>query len=68
MGQLTQEFQQLSRRVIAVEAALTEQGSTELAALLRTVQVRRAVLTRDVGRSLLDYTFRCGLQVATAQP
>ncbi|KAI7843734.1 hypothetical protein COHA_002632 [Chlorella ohadii] len=38
MGQLTQEFQQLSRRVIAVEAALTEQGSTELAALLRTVQ------------------------------
>lgn len=42
MGQLTGEFQQLSQRVIALEAALREQGSADLAALLRTVQVRHA--------------------------
>ncbi|PRW57989.1 hypothetical protein C2E21_3468 [Chlorella sorokiniana] len=38
MGQLTAEFQQLSQRVIGLEAALRQQGSADLAALLRTVQ------------------------------
>lgn len=42
MGQLTQEFQQLSQRVRGLEAALGQQGCTDLAALLRTVQVRQA--------------------------
>lgn len=42
MGQLTQQFQQLSQRVRGLEAALGQQGSADLAALLRTVQVRQA--------------------------
>ena len=39
MGELTQQFQELSQRVIGIEAALQAGGSADLAALLRTVQV-----------------------------
>lgn len=39
MGQLTQQFQALSQRVIGIEEALRAAGSAELAALLRAVQV-----------------------------
>lgn len=40
MGQLTATFQELSQRVIEAEAALNAAEQGDLAALLRTVQVR----------------------------
>lgn len=39
MGQLTAQFQDCSRRVLSVEAALQSTGQDEAAALLRAVQV-----------------------------
>lgn len=41
MAQLTGQFQELSRQVLAAEAGLRAAGQGELAGLLRTVQVTR---------------------------
>lgn len=41
MAQLTGQFQELSRQVLAAEEGLRAVGQGELAALLRTVQVTK---------------------------
>lgn len=47
MTRLTAQFNELSRRVLAVEAALLRRRQADLAILLRTVQVRWRRRRRD---------------------